>query len=70
MVKAKKSYRLIALNHKDDWDTISSRTPVQDSLITFSEFKSMCQILALMENEAELRLESPFYMVKDSVVWY
>lgn len=69
-LKRKKSYRLLALNPKGDWDTISSRSPDRDSLITFPEFKTRRQIFALMENGAERRLERPFYIVKDSVVWY
>ncbi|MGJ1261338.1 hypothetical protein [Sphingobacterium spiritivorum] len=69
-IKKNRSYSLLALNTHGEWDTIYSKWSTRDSLITFPEFKSKYQIFALMEHEANRRLERPFYILKDSIVWY
>ncbi|MGA6121607.1 hypothetical protein [Sphingobacterium anhuiense] len=69
-VKQNRSYSLLGLNTNGSWDTIYTQIAKRDSLINFPEFKSKHQIFALMEHAANRRLERPFHIVKDSVVWY
>lgn len=69
-VKRDKKYSLLGLNINGEWDTVFTQKSHQDSLISFPKTKSTYKILALMEHSANRRLERPFLIYKDSIVWY
>ncbi len=69
-IKCNRAYSLLGLNDCGRWDTVYTLSAKRDSLIDFPEFLSKHQIFALMEHAASRRLERPFYLLNDSIVWY